>query len=130
MLSIVLYMKCPLAYKCNVNWPGKTKLNILKVKECKVINKDIYWGISDVICNAKSTLLLLLDTAPSTANRLRCQVCKVMEVKLYHRKTKNLCFIQTASFHTQLVLWNWELSLADSSSPFKKGEEEQVFRKT
>lgn len=34
MLSIVLYMKCPLAYKCNVNWPGKQNLTF-KSQECK-----------------------------------------------------------------------------------------------
>lgn len=111
----------------------ENKTYIFKSQQCKVINKDIYWGISDVICNAKSTLLLLLDTiAPSSANSLRCQVCKVVEVKLCTtEKTKNICFIQTASFHTQLVLWNFmRTELSRQFITIQKKEEEQVSRKT
>lgn len=106
---------------------------IFKSQQCKVINKDIYWGISDVICNAKSTLLLLLDAiAPSSANRLRCQVCKVVEVKLCTtEKTKNICFIQTSTFHTQLVLWNFmRTEITRQLITIQKQEEEQVFMKT
>ena len=84
----------------------ESKTCIFKSQQSKVINKEIYCGISYVICNAKSTLLLLLDAiVPSNANSLRYQVCKVVEVKLCTtEKTKNTCFIQTATFHTQLIL--------------------------